>query len=778
MHYRAPTLAPGPGPSLPRRLAGQMGLHGLWALTLLMAAWAGDMPDGPGASWLMDSARLHGWRLWAIWLAPTGLLLPALAGEWLGFRALSLAVLPAKAGSLPLLHNYRRWQGLTFAAWPVTLVAVGWHASLGDALLVLAGAYLLCLAGRTLALIALTRAGATFLEEVGAGAGRVDNYICVAVGLGSTVVFAALALWTSQAISTAGDEPLYLINVHRALAGLGLAEGQASAPAVRDAFYWGRWSPSLAHEWARAPLFIWLLAPGYLLAGRLGGLIMLAILGGLTLALVTRLARGLGYGSRESLSAAWVLGLSPPFLLLTQHIYPDLLAVLAVAASLLLLLDPAGRPLLRLAAVAGMAVIIVLIKLRFVPVAGALVLLAGLRLWGPRLSKKTWLLVAGCVAGVLILAWATLHLLGYPLPYLLRFMGTPGQFTPGPMAAVLPALLLDQEYGLLFLAPWTILALAGGAFLIKRLPWVGASALVLGLAVFVPVLIWRWIQWDGGYTPAARYLSPLFPLLAVFALPALACRGSHPFRIWAWMLVTLSGLWSLLICLTPLWRYQRRIGAANLWAWLGEQTGTHLERFFPSFVSFFAPDMLKALPWLGLVALTTLALWRGRRSLRCHAPAASGKIIAACAACLILLAAGGLLWAGKKIPTAHFQAESMHRQGAILYGTYYPQVRYLLLRRQGDLAGKTIIWGQGSTQLDLWGLSVFVSKTGQAPGGPLPVLAIDIDGKQVATLSPKWQVYRHYTIPLSLSPGPHRLSLRMAAQTGRSQIAVDRLEVR
>ncbi len=778
MAHQVPSLEPGKRESLPLRLLGQVLLHALWAGSLALAAWAMGLPDSPPAGWFTDAARPEGWFLFATVLAPLGLLLPALAGEWLALRALSLAALPAQAGAVSLTHSYRRWQMLTFLAWPVMLVAVAWHARLGDWLLPLAAAYLGCLAARALLLAAVSRAGARFLDEVGAGASRMDNWIVGAMALGSAVIFAALALWTFQAISTAGDEPLYLINAHRHLIDLGLAGGDAASPALRGAFYWGRWSPALAHHWARAPLFTWLLAPAYLVAGRLGTLLLLAAAGGLCLALVVRLARGLGFGRHESLAAAWVLGMSPPFLLLTQHVYPDLLAVLAVAGALTLLLEPSGRPLARLAAVAVLAVLTASLKLRFLPVAGALVLLAWLRLWGARLTRRTWLIAAGGGLLALLLALSVLQVLGFPLHYLIEFVGLPGQFKAGPMAAALPALFFDQEYGLIFLAPWTILALAGGIFLFRSRPWLGWSTLVLALAVLGPLLIWRWIQWDGGFTPAARYLAPLLPLLALMALPALACRGARTMRVWAWCLITLSVLWSFLMCLAPLWRYQRRIGASNLWVWGGEQAHAHLERFFPSFVGYFGPEMILALPWLGLVALTGLLLWRWRRNGACARPAGSGRLTAALTLILLLALGGGLLWAGRSIPSGHFQAESMRRRGAMLYGTYYPELRYLLLNRAGDSASKWIVWGGHSRELVLWGLGVHVGPSGAEPAGPLPALAVEVDGHPAGRLTLAWGDLLPYTLPLKLTPGPHLLTLRYAFKPGRSQIAIDRLAVR
>ena len=73
------------------------------------------------------------------------------------------------------------------------------------------------------------------------------------------------------------------------------------------------------------------------------------------------------------------------------------------------------------------------------------------------------------------------------------------------MWSTIPALILDQEYGLLWYAPWLLLALAA-----LPLAWPGKrrelSLIILVCAVGGLMLVfWRWLQWDAGLHPSGTF---------------------------------------------------------------------------------------------------------------------------------------------------------------------------------------------------------------------------------------------------------------------------------
>jgi hypothetical protein len=85
-------------------------------------------------------------------------------------------------------------------------------------------------------------------------------------------------------------------------------------------------------------------------------------------------------------------------------------------------------------------------------------------------------------------------------------------------------LLLDQEHGLLAYAPVYLLVLPGFLVLRKTDRKSFREACLLVLAYLVPVVVPSLNRhgWDGGWSPAARFLVPLAPILVAvgFRYPA------------------------------------------------------------------------------------------------------------------------------------------------------------------------------------------------------------------------------------------------------------------
>jgi hypothetical protein len=85
-------------------------------------------------------------------------------------------------------------------------------------------------------------------------------------------------------------------------------------------------------------------------------------------------------------------------------------------------------------------------------------------------------------------------------------------------------ILVDQEFGLLPYAPIYLLAPVGAALLWSARPRL-ARGLLLVIAVYVGLIVFPVTNahsWEGGWNPAARFLTPIVPLLAVAAFAAAA----------------------------------------------------------------------------------------------------------------------------------------------------------------------------------------------------------------------------------------------------------------
>ena len=93
----------------------------------------------------------------------------------------------------------------------------------------------------------------------------------------------------------------------------------------------------------------------------------------------------------------------------------------------------------------------------------------------------------------------------------------------GQMAMRMTALLADQEFGLLPYAPIYVLAI-GGAFVFAREKPALTLAAALVCVSYVGLIVCPITNvhgWMGGWTPAARFLMPIVPLLAWFVYAGL-----------------------------------------------------------------------------------------------------------------------------------------------------------------------------------------------------------------------------------------------------------------
>jgi hypothetical protein len=82
----------------------------------------------------------------------------------------------------------------------------------------------------------------------------------------------------------------------------------------------------------------------------------------------------------------------------------------------------------------------------------------------------------------------------------------------------LAGLLVDQEFGLLPYAPILMLVPVGLATMRNR---TAAAAIAVACACYLALILWPVTNvhgWTGGWSPAARFLVPIVPLLAL-ALP-------------------------------------------------------------------------------------------------------------------------------------------------------------------------------------------------------------------------------------------------------------------
>ncbi len=92
-----------------------------------------------------------------------------------------------------------------------------------------------------------------------------------------------------------------------------------------------------------SPVLGMLLLPGYIVAGRAGALVLLALMGGALVALIARRARALGLIEARVGLLVLVLAATYPLATFATQIWPELPGALAVAVLLVLVASPRGR---------------------------------------------------------------------------------------------------------------------------------------------------------------------------------------------------------------------------------------------------------------------------------------------------------------------------------------------------------------------------------------------------------------------------------------------------
>ena len=283
-----------------------------------------------------------------------------------------------------------------------------------------------------------------------------------------------------------------------------------------------------------------LLAPAYALGGRRGCVVLLSLVAAGLGLVVRRLARAAG-ADEEGALVAWGAAVGPPVFFYTHFLYTEVACAFLIALALLLLLGSPGTGGAAVAAVALSALPWMHVKMALVPVAlGAFALV---RLRGrPRVA---FAIAASAMAAVYLGYYFTVF--GHVSP-LARY----GSRVPTPMARMTPGrtllgVFVDGGFGLLVYAPVFLVGLSGLAGLWRRRSERWAFCLVT-LATIVPVLAWK--NW-WGFSPPARFLVPLVPVLAVAAAARVSDRPTHGLARWRWTLLLAGYGLALLMSAEP-----------------------------------------------------------------------------------------------------------------------------------------------------------------------------------------------------------------------------------
>ncbi|MGI8423302.1 MAG: hypothetical protein ACR2NO_04210 [Chloroflexota bacterium] len=280
----------------------------------------------------------------------------------------------------------------------------------------------------------------------------------------------------------------------------------------------------------------------------------------------------------------WVaVALSPPIVLYAPLFYPEVagavLTVWAVRGALRFIREGSVRALSALGLACGL---LPWLHLRYTPitlVVGLTALFTVLWRWRREGVRAAHL---AALAGPPGLLGTALLVLTWRL-----FGGVPpvdeyGAVSFARLAVGIPGLVFDRQFGLLPYAPAFALVPPGLVALWRRLGAIGALMVLLPLAAYAGFVA-SFSYWYGAFSPPARMLVPVIPLLAAPLAAALARWPAIPWAC-AGSLAATAAILKLLVDVPSL-RYNQPTGASAALEYLSKQWGRDVTTWLPSFIA-------------------------------------------------------------------------------------------------------------------------------------------------------------------------------------------------
>lgn len=337
----------------------------------------------------------------------------------------------------------------------------------------------------------------------------------------------------------------------------------------------------------------------------------------------------LGMSGAPGRAAIWALlfTLSPPLLSHSFLFFTEIVSAWMVMVVWTTLRDPviATRSALLAGSLTGY---LLLVHVRNIGLVAALLALGVRRYW--RAQPRAGPLVSFVAAAMVFLGFRTLVNHTFWGTWLMtpharaEWIGSASAMAVE-TAARLPGWVFDQEHGLLAYAPVYLLTLPGLVLLWKHSRrW--CVELMFVLAVYLLPMALPLLNphgWRGGWSPAARFLVPVVPLLAMAAFFVVTRIGRLPLTIRA--LIALQLLLDIVVWLRPKLLWNDGSGASRLLLFLGGNSRS---------LTAWAPAMDPPWSWVtvvgvacasvGWVAWTAWLVWRSPEG-----PAAGRRVGAA-----------------------------------------------------------------------------------------------------------------------------------------------------
>ncbi|MBN2207993.1 MAG: hypothetical protein JW759_01670 [Candidatus Coatesbacteria bacterium] len=428
-----------------------------------------------------------------------------------------------------------------------------------------------------------------------------------------------LGLWLSDQHPPDGDEPYYLLIAHSIAHDLDIDPTNnfkskeylsyypyELQPQYRNISIKGREYAVPNHNIG----FPLLIALPYRLFGARGAFALMNLLAALLAANVFLMSQELGASRRNALLGALIFGFLVPMVSYANQLFPAMCAALLVVYAFRRLLRCAPGNWRNLVAILATCFLLFMLKIRLSLIIAPVLLLAA---WSTTRRRLIWLYAGGGAALVGVVAWllrdrfVTLQLLTSRLDELWR-MGL-SDFTP---FNGIFGQMLDQQFGLLVLAPVYILAFIGAASLLKKDRSVLLKMLFVAGPYYVMVSAMPW--WNASWCPPCRFLIPILPLMGALIGLGLGRISRVAQAAVFYFAAAVSASFTFLHLLSPVFRYDQPNGANRLFWLLHINTYIDFARLLPSFFRTDITTPVKVLLELLVFALLFVVLLRGRRA--------------------------------------------------------------------------------------------------------------------------------------------------------------------
>jgi hypothetical protein len=245
---------------------------------------------------------------------------------------------------------------------------------------------------------------------------------------------------------------------------------------------------------------------------------MIVVAGVLALVMFDVFVR-IGIGEREAFFVTLLVALSPPLLVFSILFFTELLSALLCLWLLRKATFDLGEAVWTWAVAGAATGFLVLIHIRNISIAMTLAAIA-LAVPGQRDARAKRIAFAASLGAMLAARTMIIHRLWgtwitTPIANVGESNGIRSVLTIA--AGRLGGLLFDQEYGLLPYAPIFLVAVFGFVALVRTHPGLARRIGIVVTCYLISLIlpITNAIGWTGGWSPAARFLVPIVPLLAI-----------------------------------------------------------------------------------------------------------------------------------------------------------------------------------------------------------------------------------------------------------------------